>query len=87
MFVAVLAFFSRISDPRFGGTYITFLNTVTNLGATWTSTVALGVIDVLTFKKCSFDSDNYCSTLDDKDVRQYFIRLLFVHIKYYNLIS
>lgn len=67
MFVAVLAFFSRISDPRFGGTYITFLNTVTNLGATWTSTVALGAIDLLTFKKCSFDSFNYCSTLDYKN--------------------
>ncbi|XP_001944982.1 acetyl-coenzyme A transporter 1 [Acyrthosiphon pisum] len=67
MFVAVLSFFSRISDPRFGGTYLTFLNTVTNLGVTWTSTVALGVIDLLTFKKCSFDSDNYCSTSDYKN--------------------
>jgi len=86
MFVAVLSFFSRISDPRFGGTYITFLNTVTNLGATWTSTVALGVIDLLTFKKCSFDSDNYCSTLDYKNVRQYYTTIKFTHIIYYNLI-
>lgn len=84
MFVAVLAFFSRISDPRFGGTYITFLNTVTNLGATWTSTVALGAIDLLTFKKCSFDSLNYCSTLDYKNVRQHYVAIKFTYMLYYN---
>ena len=32
MFVAVMAFFARISDPAVGGTYMTLLNTVTNLG-------------------------------------------------------
>ena len=32
MFVSVMAFFARISDPAVGGTYMTLLNTVTNLG-------------------------------------------------------
>lgn len=69
MFVAIIAFFSRISDTRFGGTYITFLNTVTNLGTAWSSTAALGMIDILTFQKCSIDPHNDCSTMDLKEVR------------------
>uniref|UniRef100_T1GUA9 Major facilitator superfamily associated domain-containing protein n=1 Tax=Megaselia scalaris TaxID=36166 RepID=T1GUA9_MEGSC len=32
MFVAVMAFFAKISDPAVGGTYMTLLNTVCNLG-------------------------------------------------------
>lgn len=84
MFVATLAFFSRISDPRFGCTYMTFLNTLSNLGFMWTSTAALGMIDVLTFKKCSLDSKNNCSTLDLLDVRYYTILIIsnyFVKLK------
>jgi len=69
MFVAILAFFSRISDPRFGGTYMTLLNTLSNLGFVWPSTVALQLIDLLTIKKCSFDSVNDCSTLYLQNVR------------------
>uniref|UniRef100_A0A2S2P6J7 Acetyl-coenzyme A transporter 1 n=1 Tax=Schizaphis graminum TaxID=13262 RepID=A0A2S2P6J7_SCHGA len=68
MFVAILAFFSRISDPRFGGTYMTLLNTLSNLGFVWTSTVALQLIDLLTTTKCSFDSMNNCSTLDLQNI-------------------
>jgi len=79
MFVATLAFFSRISDPRFGCTYMTFLNTLANLGFMWTSTAALGMIDVLTFKECSLDSKNNCSTLDLQNVRCY--KILIIHIK------
>lgn len=80
MFIAVLSFFSRISDPRFGGTYITFLNTVTNLGTTLTSTVALGAIDLLTFKKCSFNSYNDCSKLEFENVRQYYTAIKSKHL-------
>lgn len=79
MFVALLAFFSRISDPRLGGTYITFLNTVANLGMSWTSTVALGVIDLLTLKECSTDSNNYCTNIEQENVRLLFIKLLYLH--------
>lgn len=64
MFVALLAFYSRISDPRFGGTYMTLLNTLSNLGNAWATFTALGMVDLLTFKECSFDSRNDCSTLD-----------------------
>jgi PAT family acetyl-CoA transporter-like MFS transporter 1 len=52
MFVAMLSFFNRISDPRFGGTYMTLLNTLSNFGIKWTATAAFGLINFLTIKKC-----------------------------------
>ena len=39
MFVAMMAFFTRISDPRIGGTYMTMLNTAGNLASKWPSTL------------------------------------------------
>ncbi|XP_053609109.1 acetyl-coenzyme A transporter 1 [Plodia interpunctella] len=64
MFVAVMAFFAKVSDPAVGGTYMTLLNTVSNLGTNWPNTLALWAIDHLTFKKCSLAilRDNMCST-------------------------
>lgn len=53
MFVASMAFFAKISDPRSGGTYMTLLNTLSNLGGTWPSTVILYFVDLLTWKECS----------------------------------
>lgn len=35
MFVAQMAFFSRVSDPIIGGTYMTLLNTIANIGGKW----------------------------------------------------
>jgi len=32
MFVSMMAFSAKVSDPRIGGTYMTLLNTVANLG-------------------------------------------------------
>lgn len=52
MFVAVMSFFAKISDPRIGGTYMTLLNTLSNLGGNWPSTVALWLVDSLTLKNC-----------------------------------
>nr|CAG4646189.1 EOG090X04K8 [Macrothrix elegans] len=52
MFVAVMAFFAQVSDPAVGGTYMTLLNTVCNLGGNWPSTVALWSVDALTWKSC-----------------------------------
>eukprot|EP00953_Heterococcus_sp_UTEX-ZZ885_P015306 8621-Heterococcus_DN1.PRE.1 len=33
MYVSMMAFFARVSDPAIGGTYMTLLNTVANLGS------------------------------------------------------
>ena len=40
-FVAQMAFFNRVSDPRIGGTYLTMLNTLANLGAQWPGILVL----------------------------------------------
>jgi len=52
MFVAIMAFFARISDPAVGGTFMTFLNTLTNLGAMWPSSFVLWLVDKITTKDC-----------------------------------
>lgn len=62
MFVSTMAFFARVSDPAVGGTYMTLLNTVGNLGGTWSTSVILMFVDTFTFKNCSNDSDNICSS-------------------------
>ena len=60
MYVALMAFHARVSDPSIGGTYMTLLNTITNLGGNWPSTLALWFIDPLTSKSCSV-GDISCS--------------------------
>jgi len=62
MFVQSMAFYAKISDSSYGGTYMTLLNTVSNLGAQWSSTAALWAIDFLTHKSCSTDPLNTCSS-------------------------
>lgn len=52
MYVACMAFHAKVSDPVIGGTYMTLLNTVTNLGGNWPSTLALWMVDPLTWKEC-----------------------------------
>jgi len=52
MFVAGMAFHARISDPAIGGTYMTFLNTIANLGGMWPNSFTLWFVDFLTWKNC-----------------------------------
>lgn len=52
IYVALMAFHARVSDPAIGGTYMTLLNTVTNLGGNWPATLALWFMDALTYKEC-----------------------------------
>lgn len=56
MFVSQMAFFSRVSDKKIGGTYMTFLNTITNMGGNWPSTTALYLASFLTLKNCALNS-------------------------------
>ncbi|XP_077467032.1 acetyl-coenzyme A transporter 1 [Stigmatopora argus] len=53
MYVAGMAFHAKVSDPLIGGTYMTLLNTVTNLGANWPATLALWLVEPLTWKECT----------------------------------
>lgn len=50
--LAIMAFNAHISDPRVGGTYLTLLNTLTNLGGNWCQTLALWLVDGLTWTNC-----------------------------------
>lgn len=71
MFVSVMAFFARVSDPLVGGTYMTLLNTVTNLGGNWPATLSLWLVDPLTWKQCiggTDASDNTCSNTVEQEL-------------------
>ncbi|TDH15041.1 hypothetical protein EPR50_G00027330 [Perca flavescens] len=65
MYVACMAFHAKVSDPLIGGTYMTLLNTVTNLGGNWPSTVALWMVDPLTSKECQGAVGQSCGSPDE----------------------
>jgi hypothetical protein len=52
MFVAVAAFHARIADPVIGGTYMTLLATVCNLGGTFPRFFVLRMVDAFTTATC-----------------------------------
>ena len=64
MFVSHVGFFAKVSDPKVGGTYMTLLNTLSNLGGNWPSTLALWLVEPLTWKECSVSSVGSCNTPD-----------------------
>lgn len=68
MYIFTIGFFSRISDSRFGGTYMTMLSTIANFGWVFSNSLALKMVDVLTKSKCSNNDQNNCSTRNLKDV-------------------
>lgn len=48
IFISFMTFFSKISDANIGGTYMTFLNTINNLGYIWPTSLALWLLPKLT---------------------------------------
>ncbi|RNA03489.1 acetyl-coenzyme A transporter 1 [Brachionus plicatilis] len=52
MFISQMAFFASISDASIGGTYMTLLATLSNLGGTYPSTVALYLLNFFSKKSC-----------------------------------
>jgi len=52
MFVAVSAFHAKIADPEIGGTYMTLLATVSNLGGTFPRIFVLKLVDAFTSATC-----------------------------------
>ncbi|XP_037533985.1 acetyl-coenzyme A transporter 1 [Nematolebias whitei] len=62
MYVACMAFHAKVSDPLIGGTYMTLLNTVTNLGGNWPATLALWMVDPLTSKECRGVASQSCGS-------------------------
>lgn len=51
------AFFTHISDKKIGGTYMTLLNTIANIGVHWPMTLALYLIDVFSQKACMYQTE------------------------------
>eukprot|EP00908_Phaeocystis_cordata_P024475 Transcript_6930.p2 GENE.Transcript_6930~~Transcript_6930.p2 ORF type:complete len:543 (-),score=212.14 Transcript_6930:84-1661(-) len=66
VFVAQMAFFNRVSDPKIGGTYMTMLNTLANLGGQWPGTLVLatkGAVEKLPGQPNGFHAVASCSVL------------------------
>lgn len=53
-FVSASAFHTQIADPLIGGTYMTLLNTISNLGGTWPKYFVLEGVETFTSKTCVF---------------------------------
>ncbi|KAF1983819.1 hypothetical protein K402DRAFT_396293 [Aulographum hederae CBS 113979] len=53
MFVAISAFHAKIADPTIGGTYMTLLATVSNLGGTFPRFFVLKFVDMFTVATCT----------------------------------
>ena len=52
MFVSQMSFFNKVSDPVIGGTYMTLLNTLANLGSKWPQSLSLALLDACTSREC-----------------------------------
>jgi len=61
MFVSTMALFANVSDPAVGGTYMTMLNTLSNLGGMWPSTAVMMMIDRTTCLEadCAIQMDGF----------------------------
>jgi len=68
MMLMAMSFYASISDPKIGGTNMTLLATIGNIGMVWSKSGALWLIDILTFKQCSNIHSNSCSTEYDRHV-------------------
>lgn len=66
-FVGISAFHTQIADPLIGGTYMTLLNTVSNLGGTWPRFFVLKMVDFLSVSECLPPAD-----IDLKQVEEIF---------------
>lgn len=66
MFVTMGAFFSVISDPTIGGTYMTLLNTMTNLGGMLPKLLVMAAVDWFTVRSCPPGAHgNACTLVQD----------------------
>lgn len=53
-FIPMSFFFTQISDKNFGGTYLTFLNTIMNLARSWIGTGSLYLANFMSSKYCNY---------------------------------
>lgn len=70
-FVGISAFHTQIADPLIGGTYMTLLNTVSNLGGTWPRYFVLKAVDMFTISSCQPPSS--ASLLKDPEIAKLWV--------------
>lgn len=64
-FVSITAFHTKIADPEIGGTYMTILNTLCNLGGQWPRALVLAGVDWFTEAHCSVEGGS-CVSMEQK---------------------
>ena len=52
LFLAGVSFYAKISDKKIGGTYMTLLATLSNLGGMYPSTLGMYLLNFFNVKKC-----------------------------------
>jgi MFS transporter, PAT family, solute carrier family 33 (acetyl-CoA transportor), member 1 len=52
VFISFMSFFSKVSDPAIGGSYVTLLATLANLGHKWPSSLSLYLLPKMTYHVC-----------------------------------
>lgn len=53
---SMMSFFAKIADPSIGGTYMTLLNTVMNLGGKWSTVLSLWALPHLSISTCMINN-------------------------------
>jgi PAT family acetyl-CoA transporter-like MFS transporter 1 len=61
-FVSMGSYFSQISDPAIGGTYMTLLNTFSNFGGTWPKYFVMTAVEYFTQAPCIGYPDLDCNS-------------------------
>lgn len=89
MYATMTAFFVKISDPSVGGTYMTMLNTIDHLGGIWPNSLALWLVEYMTWRNCASTKDliNSNSMVNGTHVSYDHIRIMLLCYEYYLLIS
>ncbi|CAF0796738.1 unnamed protein product [Brachionus calyciflorus] len=59
MHMPIMYFFTKISDKNIGATYLTFLNTLSNLTRSSINTASLFIANFLTVKYCKYENNNF----------------------------
>lgn len=72
MQTGVATFFLKISDPTVSATYVTLLNTILNWGYTWPGTLAIWIVEYITWRDCSLlEPDHVNITMAKVSYEQY----------------
>lgn len=70
VFISCMAFFSKVSDPSIGGSYMTLLNTVANLGAKWPAVLSLYLLPKLTLTAAAAGGSASAAAMHSSDTIQ-----------------